>query len=327
MPDVPEIHIDFSGLGMAIVQTLIDNMGGLGNAAWDAFTHWLYAGLRAMFLNLFSATLLIIPHALTDQFGPIQAMMPNTVLLTAMAAALSMALLGLKVLLQQAPIHNAFVDGVLGRVVKYVAVLGLLPWIVSTAITVQQQLAQSIAWTGLTSIVPESPQGPFDFTMVIALVIMIGIGVRLWFKLAANVVHIGAAVLWSPVAAVCGLLPQSDWVASLWWREFLGRLAGAVVATSVVGIGIAGALMYPGLLSIGLSGGAFIAAHDLVDWLARTPGQRMGGVLGVASDGIQAGLTATRGGVGASAGARAAGMRDLTRADAARATERFFGYD
>lgn len=325
---MPDINIDLSGIGAALVQAITDHASELGAAMWSGFSVWLYTGLRNMFLLMWQATLLTIPHALTDQFGPVRAMMPNTFLIAGAAASLSMALLGLKVILQRTPMHTAVIEGVVGRVVLYVAVLGALPWLIGRAIDIEQQVALSVIHSGMDALVSR-PASAMDFTEAIALVIMIVLGIRLWFKLASNVVHIAAAVAWSPLAMVCGLFPQTGWVPALWWREFAGRLAGAILATLAVGLGLALALGYPGLLSIAGGGGAFLAAADLVDWLARTPGERGGGVIGTAAGAVQAGIALTHGGAGAgvNSGAQAAGMRALARADAANRTEAFYGFD
>lgn len=325
MPD-PGVSIDFAPLGNALVQAIADHIGEIGTAMWDAFGNWLYGGLRVLFLAMFQMTMMTIPHALTDQFGPVTRMMPNPLLIAGSAAALSMILLGLKVVLQRVPLQTAIIEGVLGRIVVGVATLGAMPWLVGHAIDIEQQMAESISMEEVTKLVTVTT-GPPDFTQVVALLIMIFLGIRLWFKLAANVAHIATAMVWSPLAGVCSLFPQSGWVASMWWQEILGRLAGAVLATIAVGIGLALALGYPGLLSIAGGGGAFMAATDLVDWLAKSPGHRMGGVLGLAETGVRAGMAMAGGGGAVSAGAQAAGMRTLARSDAASATERFYGFD
>jgi hypothetical protein len=92
------------------------------------------------------------------------------------------------------------------------------------------------------------------------------------------------AIVWSPVAAVCGLIPETSHIATLWAHEFFGRLAGAVLATIATGVGLALALSnaggHNGDFAIFGAAGAFVAAYDLVDWLAKTPGSSVGGVLG-----------------------------------------------
>lgn len=300
---MPEVNVDLSGIGGALVQAVIDHINELGTALWSGFSNWLYTGMRAMFITILQMTLLTIPHALTDQFAPVRAMMPNPLAIAGGAVALSMVLLGLKVVLQHVPMQTAIVEGVLGRVILYIGALGALPWLVSHAIDAEQSAVRSVSLAGIEAIVPRDG-GLMDFTETIALLVMIVLAIRLWFKLASNVVHIAAALTWSPVAMLCGLFPQSGWVPSMWWREFLGRLAGAALATIAVGLGLALALGYPGLLSIAGGGGAFLAAADMVDWLARTPGQRGGGgVLGVVGSGVQMGIALAHGNAPAAAAA------------------------
>jgi hypothetical protein len=163
---------------------------------------------------------------------------------------------------------------------------------------------------------------PITFT--IAMAIMLVLGIRLWFKLASNLVHVMVAIVWSPVAMFCGLIPEASWVSSLWIREFSGRLAGAVLATIASALGFAMALSNPGVLAFVGVGAAFLAAHDLVDWLARTPGTSMGGVVGA---GLRMGVGLVGGGGAVSAGAQAAAMRSYNASQAANATNAFYSYD
>lgn len=293
---MPEIVVDFSGVGAALVQAIIDHASELGTALWGGFSAWLYGGMRALFFGMLNATLLVIPNTLTNRFGPVIALMPNPTLFAGSAAALSMALLGLKVILQRIPAQTAVVEGVIGRLVLYGATLGILPWLIDRAITIEQQLIRGISITALEAIVPApAAMQAWDIIQVVGWIALIVLGIRLWFKLASNVVHLAVAVVWSPVAMVAGFFPQTDSIARMWFWEFFGRLAGAALATIAVGLGLAIAVMYPGLLTIAGAGGAFMAAADLVDWLARTPGQRMGGALGAVSDAVQAGAAIARG--------------------------------
>jgi hypothetical protein len=336
----PEVFkVDLSGLGTSIWQAFMDHlgeigtatwqgirdhMGEIGTAIWTAFSQWLYSGMRAMFLGIWNATLLSIPHDVTDQFAPVKAMMPDTAVIAAAGLALALALLGLRTWVRGITGRGGILDELLGRIMVYVCVLSMLPWIISHAIDTEQTLARSVAMADLVGIMPEmvSP----SLGTGIALVLMILLGLRLWLKLSSNVVHVAVAIIWSPVALVCGLIPESSWVMSLWIREFVGRLAGAVLATAATGLGLGLALAHTGddFVIFGVAG-AFLAAHDLVDWLARTPGTGMGGVIGA---GMRlAGMMGGGGGAAVSAGAQQAALRSLARSDAARAEQAFYSYD
>jgi hypothetical protein len=278
----PSFTIDLSGLGTAIWQALLDHLGEIGTASWNAFSQWLYSTLRALFLAIWNATLLPIPHDVTDQFTPVLAMMPATGAIAAAGLVLAMTLLGLRTFVHTLSGRSALVDELFGRVMVWTCVLSLLPWLIEHAIDLEQALARSVAIADLAETLPEI-SGPFP-SVVIALLLMIVLGIRLWLKLASNVVHVAVAIVWSPVAAVCGLYPETAWVTNLWVREFAGRLAGAVLATIASGVGLALALTHAnggsGFFVIFGVCGAFIAAHDLVDWMASTPGTTLGGVVG-----------------------------------------------
>jgi hypothetical protein len=290
----PGITIDLSGLANAIWTSLLDHLGDLGGAIWTGLApqlpmigsaiwtdlgQWMYSLMRGLFLTLWNASLLPIPHDTTDEFGPVQAMMPGTGALAAAGITLALALLGLRTILRGSAGYSLLADHLLGRFMVWVAVLSMLPWMIGHAIDAEQTLARSIAIADIGGILPEevapNPLGMF---------LMIILGLRLWLKLASNVVHVAVAIVWSPVAAVCGLIPETSHIARLWVHEFFGRLAGAVLATIAIGVGLGLALTnaggHNGDFAIFGAAGAFVAAYDLVDWLARTPGSSVGGVLG-----------------------------------------------
>ncbi len=193
--------------------------------------------------------------------------------------------------------------------------------IIWRAIELEQSIARGVAVSAIDSIIPTA--APVDGMTIVTLMLMFVFGVRLWCKLASNVVHVCVAIIWSPVALVCGLIPESSWVAGVWVREFTGRLAGAVLATIATAVGLALALGHPGLLATAGGVAGFMAAHDLVDWLARTPGSHMGGILGM---GLRLAAVGSGGGA-AGAAAQAAAMRAFDRSEQARATQAFYGFD
>ncbi|MBV9133900.1 MAG: hypothetical protein JO318_14450 [Chloroflexi bacterium] len=300
--------IDLGGLADAIWHSLIDHLGEVGVAIWSQLGQWFYMLMRNLLLTVWNATLLPIPHETTDEFGPVQAMLPGTGAVAAAGITLAMALLGLRTILRGSAGYSAMADYLLGRFTVWVAVLSMLPWIIGHSIDLEQQLARSVSIADISGILGEriSPNP-------LAMFVMIIMGLRLWLKLASNVVHVAAAIVWSPIAAVCGLIPETSHIASLWMHEFFGRLAGAVLATVATGVGLALALSnaggHNGDFALFGTAGAFIAAHDLVDWLAKTPGTSVGGVLGSA---IRTGAALTAfaplgWGGGAALGAPAAG--------------------
>jgi hypothetical protein len=290
----PSVTIDLSGLANAIWSSLLDHLGELGSAIWTGLApqlptigsaiwtdlgQWLYSLMRGLLLTVWNATLLPIPHDTTDQFGPVQALLPGTGALAAAGISLALGLLGLKTILRGSAGYNPLGDYLLGRFIVWVAILSFLPWMIGHAIDLEQQLARSVAVADINGILPEvAAPNP------LAMFLMIILGLRLWLKLASNVVHVAVAIVWSPVAAVCGLFPETSHIAGFWLHEFFGRLAGAVLATLAIGVGLGLALTnaggHNGDFAIFGAAGAFVAAYDLVDWLARTPGSSVGGVLG-----------------------------------------------
>jgi hypothetical protein len=169
------------------------------------------------------------------------------------------------------------VDYLTGRFIGWTFVLVTLPWLIGHAIDIEQALSLAVARADLDAALPvDAAPNP------VAFVLFVIFGIRLGLKLASNVVHVAVAVVWSPVAAVLGLVPNTAHIAGLWAHEFFGRLAGAVLATIAVGIGFALVLGGTGGSVFSTVGavGAMIAATDLVDWLAKTPGTSIGDVAG-----------------------------------------------
>src|SRR6266853_876586 len=265
----PSFTIDLGGLGNAIWQALLDHLGEIGTASWNAFSQWLYSMMRALFLAIWNATLLPIPRDVTDQFTPVLAMMPATGAVAAAGLVLAMTLLGLRTFVHTLTGRSALVDEFFGRVVVWTCVLSLLPWLIEHAIDLEQSLARAVAIADLAETLPETS---------------------------------------GPVPAVCGLYPETAWVTNLWVREFVGRLAGAVLATIASGVGLALALTHAnggsGFFVIFGVCGAFLAAHDLVDWMASTPGTTLGGVAGSL---LRTGASLAGLGLAAGAGSAAAG--------------------
>jgi len=334
------IQINFNGfwqaligqldvIGAAIWTGVSQNLPMIGATIFGALTDALYTALLQMFLAILKVTLVDIPHALTDQFPPVAALFAAGTQIAAAGLVLSIVLLGLRTYYRGIVGGGGILDEALGRIVKSIAILSLLPWGIGHAIDIEQAAVQSITATAFASITATIPtqvnQGnPLSFAF--SLLLMFVLGIRLCLKLLSNVVHVAVAIAWAPVAIIAGFIPEGAWVTSLWTREFVGRLMGVVLATAAVAIGWGIAVLTPGILAFLGAGAAFIAAADLVDWLARTPGASLGGVLGA---GVRSGAVVF-GGVGGaaiSAGSQAAAMRSYSAMQAANATHRFNNYD
>lgn len=319
------IDINLGGLADAIWTSLMDHLSAVGGSIWAALAAWTYAGMRAFFLALWNVSLFTIPHALSDHAGPVVALMPPTHDIAAAGLVLALAIAGLRTILSGVFGRGAVLDEVLPRIAVYSAALSLLPWLVARAIDIEVSMTRGITETSLAESIPEF--APLDLATWFSLVIMIVLGIRLWLKTSSNVVHVMVAIIWSPIAMVLGLIPQTAWVASLWTREFAGRLAGVVMAATAIAVGFALAFQHGSALLYTGVAGAFMAAYDLVDWLARTPGSHLGGIVGWGAR-VGAGVligSAAHG--GPSAGAQAAQINALARSDAARATQAFYSYD
>lgn len=336
----PAVNVDLGGLGNSILGAFMSHLGDIGTAAWagiqahlgeigtaiwTALAAWTYAGMRSFFLTLWNVSLFTIPHALSDQAGPVVALMPPTHAIAAAGLVLAFAIAGLRTILSGVFGRGAVLDEVLPRIAVYSAALSMLPWILARAIDIEQGMTSGITETSLAQSIPEF--APLDLSTWFSLVLMIIFGIRLWLKTSANVVHVMVATIWSPLALVLGLIPQTAWVTGLWTREFAGRLAGVVLAASAIAVGFALAFAHGSALLYTGVAGAFMAAYDLVDWLARTPGSHMGGVVGWGARMGAGMLVGSAAHGGTSAGAQAAGMSALARSDAARATEAFYSFD
>jgi hypothetical protein len=323
----PVINIDLGPL-VAVMQQILD---ALNPTVWvpqavDTVGQTLYSSTRALFLTLWNGVLLGIPHAMSDQFGPVVALLPPPGAIAGAGLVLALALLGIRTYAMGITGRGAILDELLARIIKMVAILSLLPWLISTAIDVENAIAEGIAVSSINNVMSSNnpPPAAFDVSLVIGWLIMLGLGIRLWLKLLSNVIHVMVAIVWSPIALVCGFIPESSWVTQLWTREFFGRLVGAALATIATGLGLAFALSMNGLLVTFGTAAAFLAAADLIDWLTRSPGTSVGGVLG---RGLEAGAGLVAGGGAPSAAAQAAQMRSFASQQAAVATQRFYSYD
>lgn len=310
-------------LGTATWAGIQAHLGEIGTAIWTSLAAWTYAGMRSFFLSLWNISLFTIPHELSDRAGPVVALMPPSGAIAAAGLVLAFSIIGLRTILSGVFGRGAALDEVLPRLAVYAAALSMLPWIVARAIDLEQSLTAGITEASLAATIPEF--APLDLASWFSLLLMIIFGIRLWLKMSSNVVHVMVAIIWSPVAMVLGLIPHTAWVTGLWTREFGGRLAGVALAASAIAVGMALAFTHGSALLYTGVAGAFMAAYDYVDWLAKTPGSNLGGLVGW---GARVGAAAVMsGGGGASAGAQAAGMRALSRSDAASATEAFYSYD
>ena len=258
-PDWPNLIPDLLGLFVKAIAAMV------------------YGTVHAIFAAVWSGLMFSVPHNLTDQLGIVRVLMPSPELIGAAAASLVLALFGLRIYLRGLTGHGSFVDDLLGRTMVLFGVLGMLPWVIAHAIDLEQQLARSVAMAALADVLPEAV--PADPGTVAAVLVILVLGILLFVKLVSNVVHIAVAICWSPVAFAMGLIPEFAWVTSIWMREFFGRLAGAVLALIAVAVGLAIAFTQTDLLKLLGAAGALLAAKDLVDWLARTPGSGMGGMV------------------------------------------------
>jgi len=152
-------------------------------------------------------------------------------------------------------------------------------------------------------------------------------------KLSSNVVHIAVAIVWSPVAAAFGLIPETSHIGRLWLHEFFGRLAGAVLAVIAATFGVALVLINGSAFTVFGAAGAMVAAYDLVDWLAKTPGTSPAGVVGgmvrtAAAAGALAGAWPVAvAGAAAASSASDAGAAPGTALPSSRALAPNFSYD
>jgi len=138
---VPSFTIDMSGLANNIWKSLMDHLGELGNAIWTDLrpnlgaigsaiwtdlAQWMYSLLRGLLLTMWNATLLPIPHSTTDDFGPVQAMLPGTGAVAAAGITLALALVGLRTILDAVWGRHSLADYLLGRFAVWVSVLSML---------------------------------------------------------------------------------------------------------------------------------------------------------------------------------------------------------
>ena len=114
----------------------------------------MYSLLRGLLITLWNATLLPIPHDTTDEFGPVQSMLPGPGAVAAAGITLALGLIGLRTILRGSVAHNPLADYLLGRFIVWVAVLSMLPWMIEHAIDLEQQLARSVVIGDVVGILP-----------------------------------------------------------------------------------------------------------------------------------------------------------------------------
>ncbi|MGI9147754.1 MAG: hypothetical protein ACR2IK_14580, partial [Chloroflexota bacterium] len=215
--DAPPFTIDLSGLwqglidnmgpiGTAVWTGISNNLGLIGSTLWSALSNALYGAVRSLFLTIWQAALLDIPRGMTDQFPPVAALLVAGTQVAVAGLVLALTLLGLRTYIRGITGRGGVLDEILGRVIVYVGIISMLPWIIARALDIESAAAKSVALIDLAAILPAQivPNDPTSFTF--SLAIMLILGIRLWFKLAANVVHVAVAIAWSPIAMICGLM-------------------------------------------------------------------------------------------------------------------------
>lgn len=299
--DGPGIPLDLSALANAIFGAFSSatNLGLIGNTIWQDFGNWFMGGIKGFYLGLWQAAMFDIPHNLTDNFGPVSLALHSSGPIAVAGLVLSMTLMGLRVILSGAFGFNARADVAIGRIIVAASSISLLPWLVSHAIDLEQAYARSVALADVVNAMPNLINA-IDLSTFLAFLFMAWYGIKLWFKLAANIVKIAVAIFWAPVAISTWFVPESSWIASAWIHEFVGRLMGAALAVIASAIGLTLAFTHPGFVSIAFIGAAFMAAADYIDWLARSPGSSMGGALGAGMR-LGAGVAMRMGGPAAAA--------------------------
>lgn len=137
--------------------------------------------MRALFLTIWQAALLDVSHALTDGFPPVHAIFQSSLPIAGAGLVLALTLLGLRTYARGITGQDGIVDELLSRLLKYVSVLSILPWIVGHAIDLEQAAAQSVAVAAVAGILPN--QVPkFDLVGYgLSLIVMLFLGIRLWF--------------------------------------------------------------------------------------------------------------------------------------------------
>jgi hypothetical protein len=124
----PTFHVDLSGLASLMWSELTSHLGDIGTAAWTDLTQWGYSLLRSMFLGIWNATLIPIPHDVTDQFGPVKTVLDSSLVIAAAGVVLAVVLLGVRTLVRGITGRGGVLDELVGRIMVYACCLSLLPW-------------------------------------------------------------------------------------------------------------------------------------------------------------------------------------------------------
>ena len=156
------ISIDLNG----IWQALIDHLGAIGTAIWagissnlpmigttiwNALANALFGAIRTLLLAIWGAALFDIPHAMTDQFPPVAALLAAGPLIAGAGLVLALSLLAFRTWLRGLAGHGGILDELLGRMtdrrIRHLPVCreGRLVGIISIGDLVKSKIAETEA--------------------------------------------------------------------------------------------------------------------------------------------------------------------------------------
>ena len=276
-----------------ILNTINEGIAVVWNGIWDS-----------------GANLLATPFALTIDFGPAKLLGVELFLVIYGILMLSVVLLGVRNMWRvMSGGGGALSDAVNG------VLLGAMLATASTLIIAQAFMLTGLAsdWVGRLDYRPALDAqnlltiGPSLVLGLFTLVVMIVYGWKLMVRAAYRIVLLMFLTPWAPAASALWAIPQTKWIATLYWVTVGGWLAGGALAIGAISLGVQLALNNTnGVLALIFGVALVQIAHDLMAILPKGAlgGISVGSPFGAAFSAVLGGAAggAIGGAVGGSAG-------------------------
>jgi hypothetical protein len=225
----------------------------------------LWDGIWHSGANIFTYT----APALTYQFGPVAGLAAGMHLLIAGITAFAVVMAAASLTGRQVFGWGGDLGEYLGRVGLAATLANGAPFLISTAIDVNNRLCEAVGASSVARGFDGSPI--FDnLTTGLLMLFVLWFGLQLGLKMLYRIGLLWILIVTAPLALACWAVPQAQWVATTWTRQFVGWTFGQVLVTIALKLGFengpfgAGGSSEMGML---FSGVMVVLAIDLVDLL------------------------------------------------------------
>lgn len=273
-PSAPSINIDFTGFVEGIVNGIREVLVGWANDLPQTIQPAISTALTNLWGDFWhsGANIMGTPMELTYLYPPGVHLGAQMFPVTQAIASLAVALLGLRILwrtMQGKPgvLEDTFSSVVLGIFLSAVSFSVLL-----VGFDLARQASDAL---GLFSYAPamftQEAMRNFAF-WVITLLIMLVYGWRLFLRGAYRIVLLMFLSPFAPIAGALVCIPQTRWIAVLYWTTMGGWLAGGALALGALSMGVQIATIGNNepIVSLLFSVALMQLAHDLMAWLPKS---------------------------------------------------------